>query len=102
VVSIPAGSGITQREPIEGGEAYLLVAKAMCAKPTNQIRLALHWLAADGRELSAAAEAVAPGSTGSEQFLWNLAPDDATGAIAEISAQSGGKCQVDEAGLYRQ
>jgi hypothetical protein len=42
--------------------------------------------------LGSATEEVIPGTAGSEQFLWRMAPEHATSVSAELGAAKGATC----------
>jgi hypothetical protein len=92
-------SSLAQRVPVSAGGAYLLLATGKCDGSTDTPTLVLRWFDARGDELGAAAEAVIPGTAGSTQFLWHVAPERAVSVSAEV-ASSGARCEFDEAALY--
>ena len=98
LVSMQAESSVAQRVPVSGGNPYLLTAAAKCTGPSDRAELRLRWLDDDGVTIGTVAELVIPGTKGSEQFLWRLAPARATSVSVELASRS---CAFEEATLYQ-
>ena len=62
--------------------------------------LALRWFDDHAVELGVTEEWVLPGTAGSDQFLWHLAPPRAATVSVELTTTGGASCDFDEAALY--
>ena len=93
-------SSLVQRVTVVEGGAYLLVASAKCSGLTGRAVLTLRWFDAHDAELGVNTEWVLPGTAGSDQFLWHVAPQRAAAVSVELTKPDGTRCDFDEAALY--
>jgi hypothetical protein len=91
---------ISQRVPVSGGDSYLLLARGACASENDHVELTLRWYDESDMPLGSATEEVIPGTAGSEQFLWRMAPAQAASVSAELAAAKGATCAFGQLGLY--
>jgi hypothetical protein len=100
VVSLRPKSVLGQRVPVTAETPYLLLATATCETPADRAVLTLRWFDDHAVELGVTEEWVLPGTAGSDQFLWHLAPPRAATVSVELTTTGGARCDVDEAALY--
>jgi hypothetical protein len=93
-----AGTTILHDVPIRGSSPYLLVAQAHCANPDDRLILVLSWTG-QGGPVGLEWQLVVPGAEPSEQFLWAISPEEATGASVQISAFGEAICTIEDASL---
>jgi hypothetical protein len=99
-VGIRPDSSVTQQVPATGGRPFLLLVTAACADPADRAQLALRWKDDRGVDRGAAEETVIPGNSGSQQFLWHVAPAGAAFVTVELATAQGARCDFTEAALY--
>ncbi|MFT4037917.1 MAG: glycosyltransferase family 39 protein [Thermomicrobiales bacterium] len=99
-VTLSRKSSIAQSTPVQPGVAYILETPVRCLEESGRAVLTFHWLDSAGSELGTVSEAVSPGQTVSDQFLWRRAPDKAASVRTVISMSGSGRCEFSGAVLY--
>ncbi|HKZ91079.1 MAG TPA: hypothetical protein VJZ50_02965, partial [Candidatus Limnocylindrales bacterium] len=98
---LPAGTTIQHDVAVTGGSPYLLVADASCDQSDDRLILVLSWTGPEGSP-GTEWQLVAPAEDPSQQFLWAVSPEAASGALAQVSVWGDGVCTVDSVTLQGQ
>jgi hypothetical protein len=100
VVSVRAQRGIGQRVATSGGSPYVLLSTMTCDEPDDRANLAFRWFDEHDTEIELTTEDVVPGTAWGEQFLWHIAPENASSVAVELLTNAGAHCDFDSAELY--